>query len=146
MDPAIQQFIEKKRMAIVGASRQNAKFGSQAAKELEARGYEVLYIHPEAETINGKPCYPNLRAVKEKADVVWVCIPASGGEAVLREAADAGFRYVWLQQGASSPELLALGEDLELELVSGKCILMYAEPVTSLHKFHQVVWKLIGQY
>jgi uncharacterized protein len=147
MDTHIQEFIEKKRIAIVGASSQNEqKFGNSAARELIERGYEVLFVHPQAQEINGQPCYPNLAAVTDMADAVWVCIPPSGGEAVLRDAAEAGFKNVWLQQGASTPELLQVGKQLELDMVSGKCILMYAEPVGSYHKFHQVVWKVFGQY
>ncbi|MBC8507912.1 MAG: CoA-binding protein [Anaerolineales bacterium] len=146
MDQKIQDFIEKKRIAIVGASSASEKFGNSAAKELIERGYEVVYVHPSANEIDGQPVYRDLAAVKDKADAVWVCVPSEGGEAVLREAADAGFQNVWLQQGASSPELLKVGEELDLDLVSGKCILMYAEPVGSFHKFHQVIWKVIGQY
>ncbi len=146
MEPTIQDFIEQKKVAIVGASRQGNKFGNSAAKELQERGYEAFYVHPEADEIDGQPTYPNLEAVKDKAECVWVSVPADRGEAVLREAADAGLKKVWLQQGAGSPDLLKLGDELELELISGKCILMYAEPVGSFHKFHQVVWKMIGQY
>lgn len=147
MNQSIQDFVEGKRIAVVGASQQNnQKFGNMAAKELIERGYEVVYVHPEAKEINGQPCYPNMDAVKDKADVVWVCVPATGGESVLREAAEAGFKNVWLQQGASSPELIKVGAELDIELVAGKCILMYAEPVGSYHKFHQVIWKMIGQY
>ncbi len=146
MDQKIQDFIKSKRIAIVGASSVSGKFGNAAAKELSERGYEVVYVHPHADEIDGQSVYPNLEAVKDKADVVWVCIPKEGGDAVLREAAEAGFSNVWLQQGASSPELVKVGQELNLDLVSGKCILMYAEPVGSIHKFHQVVWKLIGQY
>lgn len=146
MDQAIQAFIEKKKMAVVGASRQGNKFGNSAAKELQERGYEILYIHPEANEIDGYSTYPNLEAVKDQVESVWIGIPAERGEAVLREAAEAGIQNVWLQQGAESPELVKLGEKLELDLVAGKCILMYAEPVRSFHKFHQVIWKMFGQY
>jgi len=146
MDEMIQSFIKQKKVAVVGASRNEKKFGNAAAKELQERGYEVFYIHPEAEELNGQPTYPNLEAVKDQAETVWISVPPERGEAVLREAATAGLTKVWLQQGADSPELIQVGDELGLELVAGKCILMYAEPVRSFHKFHQVIWKLIGQY
>ena len=41
----------------------------------------------------------------------------------------AGIGNVWVQQGGESPELIKLGEDLNLNMVAGKCILMYATPV-----------------
>ncbi|MFN2150830.1 MAG: CoA-binding protein [Anaerolineales bacterium] len=146
MDQSIQNFVSKKKIAIVGASRDCNKFGNSAAKELQARGYEVFYVHPEVNEIEGQPAYPNLEAIKDKVESVWISVSAEHGEAVLRDAAAAGLKNVWLQQGASNPELVELGKELNLELVAGKCILMYAEPVGSFHKFHQVIWKLIGQY
>ena len=146
MNQNIQNFIEKKKVAVVGASRNDKKFGNAAAKELLERGYEVFYVHPEADEIDGHSTYPNLEAVKDQVKSVWVNVPPERGEMILRDAAAAGLTKVWLQQGADSPELIELGEELGLDLVAGKCILMYAEPVRSFHKFHQVVWKLIGQY
>ena len=146
MDETIQTFIAQKKIAIVGASRSGKKFGNSAAKELQERGYEVFYIHPEVKEIDGHPTYRNLQAVKDQAESVWVSVPAEHAEEVLHDAAAAGLTKVWLQQGADSPDLVTLGAELGLDLVAGKCILMYAEPVRSFHKFHQVIWKLIGQY
>jgi len=41
---------------------------------------------------------------------------------------------------------LALVKDLGLSAVSGKCIMMYAQPVTSVHSWHKFFAKLFGQY
>ncbi len=54
-------------------------------------------------------------------------------------------RKVWLQRGAEPSEALAIAKELGLEAVSGKCILMYAPPVRSIHDFHRAVAKLVGQ-
>jgi predicted CoA-binding protein len=145
MNGSIENFISSKRIALAGASRSGKKFGNIAHKELQARGFEVFLIHPEAKEIDGAPCFPDLAAVQNKVDGVLVCLPASRGEAVLRQAASAGLPKVWLQKGAESPELLALGEELGLNLVSGKCILMYAPPVRSIHWCHRAFVKLTGQ-
>ncbi len=142
----IQAFITNKKIAVVGASRTGKKFGNVAGKELRERGYEVFYVHPEAEEINGQITYPNLDAVKDLAGAVWVSVSTDCVADVLRDAAEAGLTHVWLQQGGASPELIAMGKQLGLDLVYGKCILMYAKPVRSYHKIHQVVWKFIGQY
>jgi uncharacterized protein len=145
MDTAVQDFISSKRLALVGASRSGGKFGNTASKELSARGYEVFLVHPEAESIDGVPCYRSLSDLGDKVDGVVVSVPPAQAEKVLREAADAGVRNVWLQQGAETPGLVALGRDLDLNLVSGKCILMYAPPVRSFHGFHRFFVKLMGQ-
>lgn len=145
MDTAIQDFVSSKRIALAGVSRSGKKFGNSAYKELKTRGYEVFLIHPEAKEIEGEPCYPSLAALNGKVDGLLVCLPANQAKTVLQDAAAIGLRNVWLQQGAENQELLALGKDLDLNLVSGKCILMYAPPVRSFHKFHRLINKWTGQ-
>jgi predicted CoA-binding protein len=145
MDAAVQDFINSKHLAVAGASRKGNKFGNAAYKELKTRGYEVFLLHPEAETIDGEPCYRSLSDLNDKVEGVVVSVPPAQAEKVLHEAAEAGVRNVWLQQGAETQDLLKLGHDLDLNLVSGKCILMYAPPVRSFHSFHRFVMKLMGQ-
>jgi hypothetical protein len=124
MDQAIQDFIAGKRIAVVGASRSGKKFGNSAMAELKQRGYQVLVVHPEAVEIDGERCYPNLAAVQGQADGVWICVPPKQAQAVVKEAAEAGFDKIWLQQGAESPEALALARELGVKPVAGKCILL----------------------
>lgn len=145
MNATIQHFIDHKRIALAGASRSGSKFGNSAYKELTARGYEVFLIHPEAKEIDGAVCYPNLASLPAQVDGLLVSLPANQAGQVLREAAAAGITKVWLQQGAETPELLALGQELGLDLVNGKCILMYAPPVGSFHRWHRLFVKITGQ-
>lgn len=146
MNTRIQDFISGRRIAIVGASRTNDKykFGNMAAAELKRRGYEIFLVHPQAETIGGEKTYPSLEALKGKVDGVLVSLPASKGLQVLGEAAAAGLRNVWVQQGGESAELIIRGEELKLNLVTGKCILMYAGPVRSFHAIHRFIARVGG--
>jgi len=145
MNQAIQEFIDGKRVAVVGASRQGNKFGNIAAKELGQRGYQVYIVHPEAKEIDGQPCYANLEAVHKQVDGVLVSVPPQQGMNVLKDAAAVGLRNVWVQQQGDSPDLIALGESLDLNLVTGKCILMYAPPVRSFHAWHRGFMRLVGK-
>ena len=60
MEQTIQDFIDGKRIALVGMSRSGKKFGNMASKELKERGYQVYPVHPEAEQIDGERCYASL--------------------------------------------------------------------------------------
>jgi uncharacterized protein len=62
-------------------------------------------------------------------------VPPAQAVEVVREAAAAGIRHVWLQQGAESPEALRVGAEHGLNLISGECILMFAGP-TGIHRGH----------
>jgi predicted CoA-binding protein len=145
MDQAIQDFVNGKRIAVVGVSREGTKFGNTAFTELAARGYQVFAVHPSAQEIAGAPCYPNLTALRGRVDGALVVVPPQQAASILREAAAIGLKNVWLQQGAESPEVLALARDLGLSLVARRCVLMYAPPVRSFHGWHRFFARLFGQ-
>jgi predicted CoA-binding protein len=144
MSPQIERFVQSKSIAVIGFSRNGKKFGNIVGKELIKRGYEVYPVHPEAQEIDGVKCYPSLKSLDGSADALLICIPPTGVSAVLEEAFQTGLTKVWLQQGSWSKEVQQTIDRLELEAVSKKCILMYAPPVTSIHKFHRTIVSIFG--
>lgn len=145
MTQAIQDFIESKRLALIGVSRDEKKFSRMAYKELKARGYQVYAVNPAVDQIDGEPCYPDLMPLREKIDGVLVAVSSGQVLQVLRQAAEIGVKNVWLQQQTESPEAISLGQQLGLNLVSGKCILMYAPPVRSYHAWHRGFMRVFGR-
>jgi predicted CoA-binding protein len=142
---AIDHFVEGRTLAVIGVSAKGKGFGSAAYKELKTRGYKVLAVHPTASTIQGDPCWPSVGALPEKVERLLVSVAPSASEQVVRDAAAAGVRQVWLQQGAESPAALAACEELHLNVVHGHCILMFAGPVASFHRFHRWLWNVLGK-
>ncbi len=146
MNQLVEDFVQAKRVAVVGVSRDPKKFGNAIATELKQRGYQVSLVHPEAKEIGGEPCVPNLAALKGQVDSVVICVKPQQAGAALRDAAGAGIQRIWLQQGADSPETMAVAKELGVTPVTRKCILMYAAPVKGLHGFHRTFAKIFGQY
>ena len=145
MNPLIEQFVSSKRIAVVGMSRSGKKFGNMAAKELKAKGYEIFAVHPEATEIDGFTCSPSLSSLNGKIDAVWISVPPAKVSPVLSEAAEIGLNNIWLQQGAWSAEVQQTIDQLGLPVVSKKCIMMYAPPVKSVHKFHRTIKGIFGR-
>jgi uncharacterized protein len=145
MDTAVQEFLKSKKFAIVGVSRSGNKFGNMIFSELKERGLQVSIVHPEAKEINGVACFPNLKALGGSADAVIVCVSPQLAAAVVHDAVEAGIKNIWLQQGADSPEAVAQARNTGVNVVAGKCILMYAPPVRSFHVFHRAIAGLFGQ-
>ena len=145
MNQAIKEFVESKRIAVVGVSRSGKKFGNAVYTELKQRGYQVFIVHPEAKDIAGEPCYPSLASLQGRVDGVVICVSPKQTEQALREAANAGMKRIWLQQGAQSPAAMTAARELGIEPITGKCILMYAQPVRSFHAWHRAFCKLTGQ-
>jgi predicted CoA-binding protein len=146
MDQKIQDFVNSKRIAVVGVSRTPQKMGNGIYTELKQRGYEVFGVNPNLETIGADMCYPSLAELAGKVDAVVICVHPQQSAGVLRDAAAAGIKKVWLQQGSQSLETIKAAKESGLDPVTGKCILMYAGEVTSIHAFHRFFAKLFGQY
>jgi uncharacterized protein len=141
----IQDFLSQKTIAMAGLSRNEKAMSSAVNKELKAKGYRVLPVNPAAESIGGEKCYPSLAALPEKVGGVVVFTSPAETEKVVRDAAAQGINRVWLQQGAQSEAAVAFCLQQGMQVVSGKCIMMFAEPVSSFHGVHRWFAGVFGQ-
>lgn len=142
---AVEGFLAQKSLAVVGVSRAGNKFSNAAFRELAKKGYAVVPVNPHADSLEGQRCYHTLKEIQPRPGGALIITPPAQTEAAVRDAAEAGIRSLWIQQGAETPEALALAESRGLSVVSRECILMFAEPVGSLHRFHRWIWKLLGK-
>jgi hypothetical protein len=141
----VEDFLSQRVLALAGASRTGKKFGNAILKELEAKGYEVLLVHPETAEINGKTCFPSLAALPKPVGGLLLVVPPAKAEQLVREAADLGIPRIWMQQGSSSPGAIRLCETKGIAAVHGECILMFARPTTGVHRFHHWLWGVFGK-
>ena len=146
MDASVREFLNHKNIAVYGASRSGTKFGNTLATELKQRGYTVRLVHPEAENINGEPCAKNMAQIKDEVSAAVICLPPKAAAEAIQDAAQAGIQQIWLQQGANGIETNKVSQDLGVTPITGKCLLMYAEPVASFHSVHRFFAKLFGAY
>jgi len=142
---AVQEFVSCRRLALVGASRSGKKFGNTVLRQLSDKGYEVLPVHPSAESIDDVACWRRLDDIPGAVEGVVVVVPPAEAAKVVHEALEAGITRVWLQQGSESAEAIAQCEERGALVVAGHCILMFAEPVRSVHRVHRVLWRLLGR-
>ena len=141
----VESFLGQERLAIVGASASGKGFGVAAFKELRKKGRDVTPIHPSAEAIDGLKAYRSFADLPQPVGGVLVVVPPEQTESVVLEAADAGIRHIWLQQGAESEKAVSLCKERGISVIHGECILMFANPVGFPHNIHRWVWGLVGK-
>jgi len=141
----IQDFVSQKTIAMAGMSRDPKAMSASMRKELESKSYRILAVNPFATSIGGAPCYPDLASLPEKVGGVLVVTQPAQSEKIVRDAAAQGISRVWIQLGAQSPAAEAACREKGLSAVCGKCIMMFAEPVTSIHSVHRWFAKVFGQ-
>jgi predicted CoA-binding protein len=142
---AVKDFLDQRTLAVVGVSRGGKKFGNTAYKELKAKGYQVFPVNPHVDAIDGDRCYSSLSALPEPVGGVLIVVPPRETEQVVRDAAAAGIRRVWMQQGAESQAAIQFCEEQGISAIHGECILMFAEPAAFYHRLHRWVWRLLGK-
>ena len=133
----VDEFLSQEVLALAGASRNGKKFGNTVLRELLAKGYRVHPVHPEADLVEGRRAYRSLADLPEPVGGLVLVVPKPRATALVREAAEAGIRRVWLQQGAESPEAESLAKEKGLAYVGGECVLMFLRDTGFLHRAHR---------
>ena len=127
MEARIQAFMSGGPYAVVGASSDRDKYGNKVLRAYQQHGQEVYPINPRADEIEGLKAYPSLASVPVRLRAVSIITPPKITEQVVKEAAAAGAKLVWMQPGAESPEAIQAAEDLGLEVIAGgPCYLVLA--------------------
>lgn len=142
---SVQAFVSERTLAVVGVSRGGKKFGNSVYRTLKSQGYTVYPVHPEATSIEGDACYASLAALPEPVGGVFLCVPPAETEKLVDEAACAGIKRIWMQQGSASEVALAACAKEGLDVVHDECLLMYTAPTAFVHRAHKWVWKIAGK-
>ena len=96
---AAAQFLSNKRVAVTGVSRTAAGHGSNVVyQRLRDRGYEVFAVNPNADEVEGDPCYHDLKSIPGGIDGVVIGTRPATAESTMRECADLGVKQVWMHR------------------------------------------------
>lgn len=139
------KFVAEKDLALAGTSRDPKKFGNVVYKTLKSKGLNVYPLNPNTDTIDSDVCYKSLSDLPANVKNLVVLLKPAETEKIVEEAISRGITKIWIQQGSESPQAVKMAKDAGLNVITGKCILMYADP-TGFHKFHRQLNKLFGKY
>lgn len=142
---SVDEFLNCKNLAVVGVSRKGSKFGNIIYKELKKKGLNVYGVNPNMENIEGDMCYKNLKELDSKIDAVINVVSPNQTLNVVKEANSIGVKNIWMQQGSESDEAIKFCKENGINEIHKECILMFAEPVKSIHGFHKWIWKILGK-
>ena len=118
----VENAIEKKVWAVVGATNNKDKFGCRIYKRLLKAGYEVYPVNPGIAEIDGAKCYATIADLPVIPDVVNIVVPAKIAVEIVKEAAEKGVKIVWLQPGSDKPEVVQAASEAGLEVIED-CVL-----------------------
>jgi predicted CoA-binding protein len=150
VNEAIDDFLAQKRIAVAGVSREaGGKHGGNVIyQRLKSRGYEVFPVNPNADTVEGDPCYRSLAAIPGGVDAVVIATAPGVSESVARECKELGITRVWMHRsfggGSVSKEAHQYCQANGIDCIAGGCPLMYGPTSDGGHRFMRMMAGLFG--
>lgn len=112
-----------KNIAVVGASPKSERDSYTVMEALIDLGYEIFPVNPNYvdNKILGKTCYPNLRAIKEKVDMVDIFRAKDFIYDLTKEAIEIKAAVLWMQEGLIDEEAANLARGKSMIVVMDEC-------------------------
>lgn len=114
--------LKHRTIAVVGLSAHWHRPSFFAAKYMLDHGYTVIPVNPVYPEVLGQKCYPSLREVPQRVDIVDCFRRAGEMPALADEAIAIGAKVVWMQLGVVNAEAARKAEAAGLEVVMDRCI------------------------
>ena len=142
----IEVFFEQKNIAVAGVSRKKQKFGNAIFKELAKKGYKLYPINPHMDEFEGNKCYHSVSDLPGEVTALVINTKKDTTLELLKDAETNGIKHIWMQQGCADKETIKELDPGDANVIAGKCILMFADPVGGIHNFHRWLVKTFGNF
>jgi hypothetical protein len=146
---AAAEFLASKRIAVTGVSREPKGHGSNFVyQRLRERGHEVFAVNPNAEEVEGDPCYHDLGSIPGGVDAVVIGTRPQIGEQSMRECVGLGIDHVWMHrgpgQGSVSRAAADYGRNHGISVIDGGCPCMFGPTADPGHRVMRALLTLSG--
>ena len=140
----IDTFMNHNWLAIAGVSRDPKKFGRLVYESMRKKTDRILPINPNIDPFENKNWFPDVSCLPEFIDHLLIVTPPEATAYVMQEAVEKNIRNVWIQKRSETPEAIQIAKENGIQLISGYCFLMFANPV-GVHRVHRTIFDLMGK-
>ncbi|MEA1975835.1 MAG: CoA-binding protein [Bacillota bacterium] len=124
MEKLINEMLEIKKWAVVGATKNQNKYGNKIYKLLKEKNYDVIGVNPIHKDIEGDLTKPDLLSIEKEINCISVVVGPEKAVKVVEEAIKKGIKYMWFQPGTFTPEIIEKAENAGINVVFHNCILV----------------------
>jgi uncharacterized protein len=146
---AAEEFLAQQRIAVAGVSRDARQPANLIYRRLRDTGHDVFAVNPNAEAVEGDPCFREMGDIPGGVDGVVVVVPPDAVERVVSQSAAAGVPRVWLHRGlgpgSSSEPAVALCHERGIKVIPGGCPNMFGATSDPGHRCMRAVLQATGK-
>ncbi|WP_330375503.1 CoA-binding protein [Inediibacterium massiliense] len=112
--------LKYKNWAVVGDVLNQRKFAYKIKNRLIDAGYIVSLVNPRE---SEHKVFHSLQEIKEKVDVIDLCINPKLGIDIVKKAHNLGIDHIFIQPGAESEEILLFCKEHDMKVIQS-CVLV----------------------
>src|SRR3954468_12791178 len=113
---------ENRVIAVVGLSADWFRPSYFAAKYMKEHGYRIIPVNPKYPEILGERCYPSLREIPTRVDIVDVFRKTQDVMPIAEAAIAIGAKVLWQQLGVRNEVAAQKARDAGLMAIMDRCV------------------------
>jgi uncharacterized protein len=147
---AAKNFLALRNIAVAGVSRTKENAANLIYRKLRTEGYKVFAVNPNAATVEGDACYPNLKAIPEKPEGVVIVTKPEVTNQIVKDCAELGIKNVWMHKGIDSrtasvsDDAVKFCHENNITVITGACPMMFIRNADIGHRFMRWMKNLSG--
>lgn len=120
-DAGIREIFQTiKTVAVVGCSPNDGP-KNYVPTYMKEEGYRIIPVNPLYDEVLGEKCYPSLKDIPEKVDMVECFRPSRDIPPIAEDAIAIGAKVLWMQQGIINDEAARRASEAGLTVVMDRC-------------------------
>ncbi len=114
--------LQSRTIAVLGLSGNWYRPSFFAAKYMQDHGYRIVPVNPNYRAVLGERCYPTLREVPGKVDIVDCFRKQEEIVPIAHDAVAIGAKVLWMQLGIRNDQAAKIALDGGLDVVMNRCV------------------------
>lgn len=155
IDSMVRDFLAQRAIAVVGVSDKRETGCNLCYRKFKDAGYTVFAVNPRLTTFDGDPCYPDLLAIPERPDAVFILANPGVTEQIVDQCINIGIKHVWMhcmmgiKPGLAvnitsvSQAAVARCRANGIAVIPGSCPNQFIKPDFG-HAAMRVLWRTLG--
>ena len=155
IDGMVRDFLAQKKIAVVGVSDKRETGCNLGYRKFKSAGYTVYAVNPHLQSFDGAPCYPDLKAIPEKPDAVFILANPRVTDQIVQQCVELGIKHVWMHCLMGTRPGLAAGMTSVsaaavqmcrangIAVIPGTCPNQFLAPDFA-HNAMRILWRTLG--
>jgi len=119
----INELLKKyQHVSVIGISNNPLKPSYQVAQYLKNAGYKIYPVNPNYSSVLGEKCYPGLKSIPDKIDIVDIFRPSEQILPIVYDAIAIQAQVVWMQLGIQNTDAAQRALEADINVVMNRCM------------------------